>query len=144
MIKKNQLLALMLFLTILISCTKDEGIKPTSLLPPPPSLLSGQEILFDSLSWIYYNSGFADWDEIYVTTPARPDLFLDYLDFVVFVRFDTSNNWMEVKSSRFYNPNLPIQYLYQIYRPYSFLVVNVWPLNHQLIGRKAAIKIKFL
>ena len=114
-------------------------------------LLSGQEFLFDDLTWHYYNSGDGyPWDEIYVNTSARPDLFhnapeLDYNSYLnaeVFLKFDTASNWIEVKSVSLYNPALPVQYLYRIISPY--LYVNVHPLNHQIVGSKAAIKVKFL
>jgi hypothetical protein len=142
---------------IIDSCSKDTvaPVPPLTLTPQLPLVqqsLSGQEFLFDSLSWQYYNSGVGSpwWDEIYIRTPDRPDLFVDapglhyntYLKAAVFLKFDTTNDWIEVKPTSFYDQNLPTQYLYIIYSP--FLVVNVWPLNHHLIGRKAAIKIKFL
>ncbi len=142
---------------IIHSCSKEDVVvpllpsTPQNQSPPLPNFTSGQEFLFDDLSWQYYNSGFGDpWDEIYLSTPERPDLFANapglhyniYLKAEVFLKFDTTSDWIEVKPTSFYDQNLPAQYLYIIYSP--SLVVNVWPPNHQLIGRKAAIKIKFL
>ena len=60
------------------SCSKkEETITNTSInTPPPPPSLSGQEFLFDSLTWIFFDGRFdVGLDEIYLQIPARPDLF---------------------------------------------------------------------
>ncbi len=139
-----------IFCAILVfsSCNKKgEPFANSSINPPPPSL-SGQEFLFDSLTWIFLDGRFdVGVDEIYLQTPARPDLFpwftySTYLNAEVLVKFDTASNWINVKSIDINDPTVPVQYQYWVYL--RSLFVHILPLNYQLIGRKSAIKIKFL
>jgi len=133
-----------------LSCSKPEVPEPNRfpLPPPPPRSLSGQEFLFDSLTWNFYDGSFdVGVDDIYLKTPPRADLFpwlpnSTYLNAQVFMKFDTASNWVEAKSREFYIPSIPVQYMYWIYL--NSLYVEILPLNYQLIGRKATIKVKFL
>ena len=142
--KKFQLLNCVAALFIAItSCHKENN--NGYVATPVIDTLRGKEFSFSDLTWEYYNSGAGSpsWDEIYLITPARPELFYNRnLNAEVFLKFDTAANWVEVKSDGQYNPILPLQYLYITYSPH--LVINVWPLNFQLVGRKASIKVKFL
>jgi hypothetical protein len=86
-------------------------------------------------------------DDIYLQTPPRADLFpwLTYstsINAQVFMKFDTASNWIDVRSIDINDPVIPVQYQYWI--SLQSLFVHMLPLNYQLIGRKAAIKIKFL
>ena len=140
----NEVIKILLGTTLLISCTKD-AIQPRTNITIPSSPLTGQEFIFDSLSWRYYNSGNGSpsWDEIYLSTPSRSDLFVNpYLAAKVFLKLDTSSQWMELKPDELYDAALPVQYLFHVYAPY--LVINVWPLDHHLVGRMSALKVKFL
>lgn len=159
---KNQFFSLLFIALLVISCTKEDEPTPVASIntqvaaldqgPSPPSF-SGQEFLFEDLSWQYYHSGNGSpwWDEIYLTTPPNPDLFrnlagLHYnntlLNVEVSIKFDTSSNWTKVVPDSEYDVLLPVQFTYIVYSPNLF--VNVWPLNHHLVGRKAALKVKFL
>jgi len=141
---KNKLQTVILIVVIIASCKKE---KITLIKPAPITLssLSGKEFVYDSLRWAYYNSGSGSpsWDEIYLSIPPRPEWFTsDFRNAKTFLRLDTTTVWIEVKSEELFDPRLSVQYVYNIYS--SGLVINVWPLNHQLISKKAAIKIKFL
>lgn len=114
------------------------------------STLSGQEFVFDDLIWElgdFYGMGLND---IYVGTPPRPDLFFNapgqgynlYFPRDVYLKFDTASTWLLVKSTAQFDPNIPVQYVYDIISPY--LYVHVYALNYGLVGRKASIKVKFL
>jgi len=144
---KHSVLILLIGVGLFFSCTRPEVPKPNRSSPPPPSL-SGQEFLFDSLTWIFFDGRFdVGVDDIYLQTPARPDLFpwftyATYLNAEVLMKFDTASNWIDVKSISLYEPSIPVQYMYWV--SLQSLFVHILPLNYQLIGRKAAIKIKFL
>jgi hypothetical protein len=143
---------ILLIAGLFLSCSKPE-VAPTNRFllpppPPPPPSLSGQEFLFDNLTWIFYDGSFdVGIDDIYLKTPPRADLFPwltyhTYLNAEVLMKFDTASNWVEVKSIDLNDPALPVQYCYWIHL--NSLFVDMLPVNYQLIGRKAAIKIKFL
>ena len=151
---KIQSIALLLMITaitgLFLSCSKPEMPQPNRLpqpQPPPPSL-SGQEFLFDSLKWIFFDGRFdVGLDDIYLKSPARADLFpwlthSTSINAEVLIKFDTASNWVAVKSIDLYDPVIPVQYMYWIYL--NSLFVEMLPLNYQLIGRKASVKIKFL
>ena len=150
---KSQIHLLSFLIALLIitsSCSKPE-VPQTNRFPPPPPpppSLSGQEFLFDSLTWTFYDGRFdVGVDDIYLKTPPRADLFPwltyhTYLNAEVLIKFDTASNWVIVKSIDLYEPAIPVQYMYWIHL--SSLFVDILPLNYQLIGRKAAIKVKFL
>lgn len=141
---------LLIIVTIMISCSKEEiilRVDPVTPTPRTPSPFSGQEFLFDSLTWRNDDPNF--WDEIYVGTPSRPDLFsvdpaLDntYLDKEVFLKVDTAANWINVKSGWSTRWQIFGQYYYTIIP--TKLIVYVNPLNYEMLGRKAAIKVRFL
>jgi len=148
---KDSALVVMIGAGLLLSCSKPEVPQTNRFSTPPlPVLsqsLSGQEFLFDSLTWTFYDGRFdVGVDYVYLETPRRADLFpLTYSSSInaeVLLKFDTASNWTEVKSIDLYDPVIPVQYMYWVYS--NFLFVHVLPLNDQLIGRKAAIKIKFL
>ena len=129
------------------SCNKkEEPLANSSINPPPPSL-SGQEFLFDSLTWIFLDGRFdVGVDEIYLQTPVRPDLFpwfsySTYINAEVLMKFDTASAWIEVKSVGINDSSIPVQYQYWINS--RSLFVHILPINYQLIDRKASIKIKF-
>ncbi len=134
---------------LILSCSKSKVTQPNRLPPPPPPpSLSGQEFQFDSLTWIFYDGQFdVGIDDIYLSTPRNADLFpwLTYyssLDAQVFLKFDTASNWIELKSADLYSPSANVQYIYWI--SLNSLHVKILPLNYQLSGRKASVKIKFL
>lgn len=149
---KNALLITLLTVLVFQSCTKKNPRTTTVVIPspppPPPPSLSGLEFLFDSLTWIFYDGSFdVGVDDIYLKTPPKADLFpwLTYstnINAHVFIKFDTTANWVDVNSLALYVPSPSVQYLYWI--NLNSLFVDVRPLNYQLIGRKATIKIKFL
>ena len=147
---KHSGLVVLIGVGLFLSCTKPD-VPPISRFSAPsfsPPSLSGQEFLFDSLTWIFFDGRFdVGVDEIYLPTTARPDLFPwytynTYLNAEVLMKFDTASNWIVVKSVDINDPTIPVQYQYWV--NLQCLVVHIVPLNYQLIGRKAAIKIKFL
>jgi len=147
---KNSVIVIFLGAVLFLSCSKPE-VQQTNRFPPPsppPPSLSGQEFLFDSLIWIFLDGRFdVGIDEIYLQTPARPDLFpwftySTYLNAEVLLKFDTASNWINVKSVDINDPTIPVQYQYWVYS--RSLYVHMMPPNFQLVGRKASIKIKFL
>jgi len=147
---KHSALVVLIGAGLFLSCSKPEvpPINRFATTPPPPPSLSGQEFLFDSLTWIFLDGRFdVGVDEIYLQTPARPDLFpwftySTYLNAEVLIKFDTASNWIDVRSVDINDPSIPVQYQYWV--NLRSLFVHMSPLNYQLIGRKAAIKIKFL
>jgi hypothetical protein len=147
---KYSALAIFIGAGLVLSCSKPELPQTNRFdtLPPAPPSLSGQEFLFDSLTWTFFDGRFdVGVDEIYLQTPARPDLFpwftyITYLNAEVFLKFDTASNWINVKSVDINDPTMPVQYQYWVYS--RSLYIHMMPLNFQLVGRKASIKIKFL
>ena len=147
---KHSALVALIVAGLFLSCSKLEVPQTNNFATPPPSApsLSGQEFLFDSLTWIFLDGRFdVGVDAIYLQTPTRPDLFpwftySTYLNAEVLMKFDTASNWINVKSIGLYEPSIPVQYMYWV--NLQSLFVHILPLNYQLIGRKASIKIKFL
>jgi hypothetical protein len=147
---KHSALVLLIGAGLFLSCSKPGRPQPNRFAtPPPPSpSLSGQEFLFDSLPWIFFDGRFdVGIDEIYLQTTARPDLFpwftySTYLNAEVLIKFDTASNWIGIKSVDINDPAIPVQYQYWV--NLQCLFVHMVPLNYRLIGRKASIKIKFL
>ena len=135
---------------LFFSCNRPEVSEPnrSSTSPTSPPSLSGQEFLFDSLTWIFLDGRFdVGVDEVYLQTPARADLFpwftySTFLNAEVLLKFDTASNWIDVTSVDVNDPTIPVQYQYWV--NLRSLFVHMHPLNYQLIGRKATIKIKFL
>jgi len=147
---KHSAFVLLFGAELFLSCSKPEDPQ-TNRFPPPtqlPPTLSDQEFLFDSLTWTFFDGRFdVGVDDIYLKTPPRSDLFPwltyhTYLNAQVSIKFDTASNWVDVKSIDLYSPSAPVQYMYWIHL--NSLFVDLLPLNYQLIGRRAAIKIKFL
>jgi hypothetical protein len=147
---KNSALVVLIGVGLFLSCTKPD-VPPTNRFPAPsfsPPSLSGKDFLFDSLPWIFFDGRFdVGLDKIYLQTPARPDLFpwftySTYLKAEVLIKLDTGSNWIDVKSIDIYDLAMPVQYQYWV--NLQSLYVHMVPLNYQLIGRKASIKIKFL
>ena len=147
---KYSVLVLLIAAGLFLSCSKAEIPSPIRLPPPPPPppSLSGQEFQFDDLTWLFYDGNIdMGVNDIYLKTPPRADLFpwfmyRTYMNAEVLLKFDTASNWVQVKSLNLYSPAIPVQYMYWI--NLSSLFINMLPLNHQLIGRKATIKVKFL
>jgi hypothetical protein len=147
---KNSAIVIFLGAVLFLCCGKPEVPQLNRFSTPPTSSpsLSGQEFLFDSLIWIFLDGRFdVGVDEIYLQTPTRPDLFpwftySTYLNAEVLLKFDTALNWIDVTSVDVNDPAIPVHYQYWI--NLRSLFVHMRPLNYQLIGRKAAIKIKFL
>ena len=147
---KLDALILWIIIGIFFSCSKPEMKQSNRFTPQTPSSssLSGQEFLFDSLTWIFFDGRFdIGIDDIYLKTSPRADVFpwltyTTYINAAVFMKFDTASNWIDVKSIDLYEPSMPVQYMYWVHL--NSLFVHIHPLNYQLIGRKAAIKIKFL
>jgi hypothetical protein len=99
-----------------------------------------REILFNDLTWLYYNGWGMDDDEIFLITQDRPDLFVETqmnvpLPADVSIRFDTATNWIPVSTSR------SDTFRYSTIR--SRLLIHSNHLDHQLIGKKASIQVKF-
>ena len=105
---------------------------------PPPNLLSGTELTFDDLAWKFYNSGSPDFDEIYLVVPTTPLLNQEIGKGEVFLKYDTSGNWIKVVRQ---SEAMPDQHIYFFNR--ENLVVEVYPLNYRLPGRKASVKVQF-
>jgi hypothetical protein len=130
---------------ILFSCSKEKIVQlqnnPTPTMPSP---LAGQEFLFENLTWQFYGQPGSGFDETYVQTVAKPDLFSNMngpINAIISIKVDTSNTWIEVKHSQHYDFRAPLQYLYDIYS--SKLIVSVFPTDQNLTGKKATIKTKF-
>jgi len=142
---KHSALVIVIGAGLFSACSKPKSPPPT--LPPPPSL-SGQEFVIDSLTWIFLDGRYdVGVDDIYLQTTERPNLFpwftySTYLNAEVLLKFDTASNWINVKSVDINDPAIPVQYQYWV--TVRCLFVHIIPLNYQLIGRKASIKIKFL
>lgn len=147
---KHSAIVLLIGMGLFLSCSKPElsPINRFATPPPPPPSLSGQEFVIDSLPWIFLDGRYdVGIDEIYLRTTERPDLFpwftySTYLNAEVLLKFDTASNWINVKSVDINDPAIPVQYQYWI--SLRCLFIHLVPLNYQLIGRKASIKIKFL
>ena len=114
---KHSSLVVLIGAGLFLSCSKP-GMPPTNRFatPPPPPSLSGQEFLFDSLTWIFLDGRFnAGADEIYLQTPARTDLFpsviySENINAEVLMKFDTASNWFDVTSVDVNDPSIPVQY----------------------------------
>lgn len=112
--------------------------------------VSGLEFVFNDLTWQLSDFYSLLLDDVWVGTPARPDLFTNapgyafnlYYPADVYLKFDTASNWLLIKSVAEIDATQPLQYVYDIEAP--SLYVHVYPLNYQLVGRKASIKVKFL
>lgn len=147
---KHSALVVIIGAGLFLSCSKPEVPQTNRFPTPTPSTpsLSGQEFLFDSLTWIFLDGRFdVGVDDIYLQTPVRADLFpwfsySTYLNADVSMKFDTASNWINVKPMDLNEPAIPVQYQYWVYL--RSLFVHMLPLNYQLVGRKASIKIKFL
>lgn len=139
-----------------ISCKKEKPISslviPLTSPPPLSDTLSGKEFIFDGLQWKladFYGLGL---DDIYVGTPARPDLFhnsiglyynLNLPNGKVYIKSEYSDNWIEITSSLFYQNGVSGPYLYDIIEPYLY-VHAAYPLYYSLVGKRVSIKVKFL
>ena len=119
------------------SCKKE--ILPPVAPTPPPNLLSGTELTFDDLAWKFYNSGSPDFDEIYLVVPTTPLLNQEIAKGEIFLKYDTSGSWIRVVRQ---SEAMPDQHIYFFNR--ENLVVEVYPLNYRLPGRKASVKVQFL
>ncbi|MBD0289197.1 MAG: hypothetical protein ICV79_27835 [Flavisolibacter sp.] len=156
LLKEPHLLLQMLVVSFAIlfftSCKKEHTPETTNGPTPVPdtvkNALSGQEFIFNDLTWKLYDSGFGPtWDEIYLGTPARADLFvnapgLNYnpkINAEVSVKFDTANYWEQVPPM---NGAAFNSFIYFVNSPYLY-VETALP-NYSLIGKKASIKVKFL
>ena len=118
------------------SCKKETlpAAAPPPILNPP----IGKEVVFDDLTWNHYRSGFNEWDEIYLAIPRIPDLNEGTIGRAdVFLKYDTSSNWTEVFPEGASTVNQHVYFFY------GQLIVEVYPLNYQLPGRKASVKVKF-
>ena len=127
-------------------------ISKDTMLVSVSDTLSGREFIFDGLQWElgdFYGTGGHD---IYVGTPARPDLFhnsSDYLYFnlnlqngEVYIKSEPSGDWIQITPYSLYQIGGSGPYLYDIYSPY--LYVHAYSLNYQLVGTRVSIKVKFL
>lgn len=138
---------LVIAVTMVSSCAKErEGNSQTSgFSQATQSPLSGQEFLFENLSWQFYGVGSSFDHESYIQTMSRPELFpnVDFaLNAIVSIKFDTASNWIEVNHGIYYNINMPVQYGYNIYSN-NQLTVSFWPASQQLTGKKTSIKILY-
>lgn len=130
-----------------VACKKEEHASPFGVTSPPAKpteTLSGKEFIFEDLPWILAGPGAVADEEIWIGVENRPDLFNNNLrSMEVSIKFDTSSAWINVP--RWNWPVVPANpgYLYIIMYNSSFYVES-YPLNSQLIGRKASLKIKFL
>jgi len=147
---KYSALVVLIGVAFFLSCSKPDLPPPNRFPPPPPPppSLAGQEFQFDSLTWFFYDGSFdVGVNDIYLKTPPRADLFpmVMYqanLNAEVLIKFDTASNWVQVKSINLYSTVIPVQYMYWIHL--GSLYIDMLPLNYQLIGRKATMKVKFL
>lgn len=126
-------------------------ISKDTMLVSVSDTLSGREFIFDGLTWElgdFYGTGVHD---IYVGTPARPDLFqnssglyynLNLHNGEVYIKFKPSGDWIQITPYSLFQPGGSGPYLYDIVSPY--LYVHAFPLNYQLEGTSVSIKVKFL
>lgn len=131
----------------IVACKKEELASPFDVTSPTSistDTLKGKEFIFEDLPWILAGPGGIADEEIWVGVEKRPDLFNNNLrPMEVSIKFDTSSAWINVP--RWNWPAVPANhgYLYIIMYNSSFYVES-YPLNFQLIGRKASLKIKLL
>lgn len=98
---------------------------------------------FENLLWTHAGPGAIADEEIWIGIEERPDLFNGQLKISeVKLKFDTSSSWLDIpKWDGTLTP--PVNgYAYVIMYANSFYVES-YPMNFQLIGRTASLKIKF-
>ena len=135
---------------IFASCSKDNPVNntPYNYLPSPVNPnLSGQEFIFNDLTWGIGDFSGIGTADMYLGTPVRTYLFPSRLSMEVFIKLDTSSVWLNVKrfvypSSGTPWPGTNIGYCYA--EEFGSLWVLLLPVNNQLLGTKASIKVKFL
>jgi hypothetical protein len=132
-----------------LTVTDNKGLSASStvsvIVAPPtgPSILSGQEFVFDNLTWQFWDSGPGDpsdsFDEIFIVTPERPDLFSISGSMEVSLKFDTANNWIPIKRL-----NIDCTGYASFSSFPSAVSILLCGLDHTIVGKKASIKVKFL
>ena len=118
------------------SCKK-EDISPV-VAPTTANPIIGTELVFDDLPWKLYQSGSPYWDEIYLVVSTTALLNQKIAKGEVFVKYDTSGNWIKVVRQ---SEAMPDQHIY--FFNSENLIVEVYPLNYRLPGRKASVKVNF-
>lgn len=103
--------------------------------------LSGKEYIINDLTWEFWDDPSEIFDEVYISTPPRSDLFVPLRNMEVFVRLDGTSNWIMVNSGNSGNCIPP--YIYSTVETTSLTVFSC-PLDLSLVGKKGSIKIKFL
>ena len=105
---------------------------------------SSVEFIFDNLTWSYFhhdNDPDSLWDEVYVHTPDKPDLFSNPGNQIqVFVKSDTDTDW--VQAHPVINGACTPPYTYQ--RGGSAIVVFVCSTDLlRFVGKKVSLKVIF-
>ena len=140
---KHSALVALIGAGLFFSCSKPEVRQTNSFATPPPSApsLSGQEFLFDSLTWVSEYEDFMDIGETFVTTPERSDLFNSFGKKEVSFKFNNASTWIYAQDYYYYSPN---QSYYWYYSTRSHLRILSNNLNSALIGQQVTVRIKFL
>ena len=129
---------------ILLTSTREQKpvVKDTSTIKA--DTLTGKEFIFNDLTWTHAGPGGIAEEEIWIGVENRPYLFHDPgRPMEVPVRFDTSSVWTNIPKSNGITTPSAIGFVHLIMYSNSFYVES-YPMNFQLIGRKATLKIKFL
>ena len=125
---------------IFTSCIKgDHSFTPRANYAPSGNVidtLSGKEIQFDSLRWVYDDNV----DNVLISINNRPDLFMYPRDFEVSLRPDISSAWVPVVRNEV-NFFPPFGFVYSVGSGRIGIVPK--PANISLEDRIASVKVRF-
>lgn len=141
--KLNLILVIVLISSFLLGCSKNN--EATGIQHPPQPPLSAKEYIFEDLTWGYFhheNDPDSIFDEVYVFTPARPDLFPTAAKQIqVFFKSETDIYWLQAHPV--INGNCTPPYTYQ--PSVSGFVVFVCGSDYlQYVGKKVSLKVRIL
>jgi len=129
------------------SCKKgyiSHTIQPPHTPATAIDTLKGKEFIFSDLKWTLAGPGAVAEEEIWISLGKRPDLFNGaFRPMEVSIKLNTSTEW--ISAPNFYLPGVTSNrgYVYVIMYNTEFYV-NSYPINFQLLGRTASLRIKFL
>lgn len=135
---------------IFFSCGKEPLSSKLVFSPPPPppppapvDTLGNREFILPGLTWEIGYDPFMDDQQVYVVTPARPDLFGASRQREIYFQFDSSAVRVPVQSN--YQCCMSTEYFWY-YIQYSSAQLHILSnlVNYQLVGRRGSIVVKFL